>query len=140
MPFLGFDHIDTRVASLAAVERFYDALMPRLGLTRKRYAHVDDRGDWHDVSSDRPYNTVEYAEERRDGRAARFIGFIQDPSMRPVATRIAFIVEPESLEEWTATLHGMGARNVEPSADLQAYPAIFFEDPAGTRLEVCARR
>jgi len=29
--FLGFDHADVRVASLAAVEAFYDALMPELG-------------------------------------------------------------------------------------------------------------
>ena len=63
MAFLGFDHIDTRVRSLAAVEGFYDRLMPKLGLTRKRLAHVDARGDWHDVSEERPYNTVEYAEE-----------------------------------------------------------------------------
>ncbi|MBV9272092.1 MAG: glyoxalase [Candidatus Eremiobacteraeota bacterium] len=139
MRFLGFDHVDTRVASLAAVEPFYDRLMPKLGLTQKRYAYVDGAGDWHDASADRPYNTVEYSEIRDDGRAACFIGFIEDPAMHPVATRIAFIVERASLPSWVEDLRAMGARKVEPSSDLSAYPAIFFEDPAGTRLEICGR-
>ena len=135
---MGFDHVDTRVASLAHVEPFYDALMPKLGLPKKRYAHVDEAGDWHDPSPERPYNTVEYIEERQDG-AGRFIGFIEDRAMRPVSTRIAFRVERASLTGWLGVLVAMGARNVEPSADLDAYPAIFFEDAAGTRLEICAR-
>lgn len=137
MKFLGFDHIDTRVRSLRAVEGFYDELMPRLGLTRKRFAHVDAGGDWHDVSEERPYNTVEYAEESTGG-PARFIGFIEDPKMQPVATRIAFRAERGSLPEWESILRSIGARHVELSADLEAYPAIFFEDACGTRLELHA--
>lgn len=139
MRFMGFDHVDTRVTSLAAVEPFYDELMPKLGLTNKRFAYVDERGDWHGASAERPYNTVEYIEEREDGAAGRFIGFIEDRAMHPVATRIAFRVDRASLTGWIGVLTALGARNVEPSADLEAYPAIFFEDAAGTRLEICAR-
>ena len=137
MAFLGFDHIDTRVRSLAAVEEFYDRLMPKLGLTRKRFAHVDAQGDWHDVSEERPYNTVEYAEESADS-PARFIGFIEDPNMQPVATRIAFRVQRGSLAEWETTLRSIGAQRIELSADPETYPAIFFEDASGTRLELHA--
>lgn len=137
MAFLGFDHIDTRVRSLAAVEEFYDLLMPKLGLTRKRFAHVDARGDWHDVSEERPYNTVEYAEEST-GSPARFIGFIEDPTMQPVATRIAFRVPRGSVAEWETTLRSIGAQHIELSADPETYPAIFFEDASGTRLELHA--
>lgn len=139
MEFLGFDHIDTRVRSLKAVEGFYDELMPRLGLTRKHLAHVDANGDWHDPSEDRPYNTVEYAEEPNGERPACFIGFIEDARMQPVATRIAFRVKRETLPAWESTLRSLGAANVEFSEDMDAYPAIFFEDACGTHLELCAR-
>ena len=44
--FMGFDHVDVRVSSLELVEKFYDRLMPLLGLTRKRTAFVDSDGEW----------------------------------------------------------------------------------------------
>lgn len=138
MKFLGFDHIDTRVRSLRAVERFYDELMPNLGLSHKRFAHVDAGGDWHDASDDRPYNAIEYTEQPDGEHAVRFIGFIEDPQMEPVATRIAFRVPRGSLPEWERVLRSIGAERVELSADPQAYPAIFFEDACGTRLELHA--
>jgi hypothetical protein len=37
-------------------------------------------------------------------------------------------------------LEDAGACNIEPSAEMSAYPAVFFEDPAGTKLELVARR
>ena len=43
--FMGFDHVDVRVSSLELVEKFYDRLMPLLGLTRKRTAFVDSDGE-----------------------------------------------------------------------------------------------
>src|SRR5690348_11345192 len=112
--------------------------MPKLGLTRKRFAHVDAAGDWHDVSEERPYNTVEYAEEPDGEQPVRFIGFIEDPQMQPVATRIAFRVTRGSLAEWERILRSIGAGHVELSADPEAYPAIFFEDACGTHLELHA--
>jgi hypothetical protein len=42
------------------------------------------------------------------------------------------------LPEWDRVLREIGAREVELS-DEASYPAIFFTDPLGTRLEVCAR-
>jgi catechol 2,3-dioxygenase-like lactoylglutathione lyase family enzyme len=139
--FHGFDHIDMRVRSLSAVETFYDALLPKLGLTRKHHAHVDARGEWHEPSDAKPYNAAEYYEELKIGAASFFIGVIEDPSMRPTATRVAFrIANRAELDGWERDLVSLGAVQVEPSADMEAYPAIFFEDPAGTRLELCARR
>jgi catechol 2,3-dioxygenase-like lactoylglutathione lyase family enzyme len=137
--FLGFDHIDTRVRCLAAVEPFYDLLMPKLGLPNKRKAHVDRKGDWHDPSDERPYNTVEYYEERVEGRAVGFIGFVEDQDMAPTLTRIAFrIATPGELGRWLEFLKSIGAVNIEESAS-ENYPALFFEDPAGTKLEICSR-
>ena len=138
--FLGFDHVDTRVRSLAAVEPFYDRLMARLGLPRKKHSYVDEAGDWHALDAGRQYNVAEYFEEPQPGRAVFFIGFIEDAAMKPVLTRIAFRVPaPIDVDFWLTFLREIGAANIEPSSSLQEYPAIFFEDPAGTKLEVVAR-
>jgi catechol 2,3-dioxygenase-like lactoylglutathione lyase family enzyme len=142
MPFLGYDHVDARVPSIARVEPFYDRLMPELYLAEKRYAHVSADGEWHDVSDERPYNAVEYHEEAPapGDRASFFIGFIEDPATVPTSTRIAFRIPCEAdLIHWHAMLLAIGARAIEWS-DGEDYPAIFFEDPCGTKLEVCARR
>ena len=137
--FAGFDHLDCRVRSLAAVESFYDALMPELGLSRKRFSYVDDAGDWHEASADHRYNTIEFFEEAQPDRATFFMGIIERPDHVPGATRIAFRVERARLMELEAFLREIGARNVERSDDFEAYPAIFFDDPGGTKLEVVAR-
>jgi hypothetical protein len=137
--FLGFDHIDTRVRSLRDVEVFYDKLMPELGLLQKRLAHVDERGDWHDPSDARPYNTVEYYEAATPEKVGCFIGFIEDAKMIPNSTRIAFRVLEPALDRWHSFLSSIGAVNIERSASAE-YPALFFEDPSGTKLEVVARR
>ena len=134
--FLGFDHIDTRVASLALVEGFYDRLMPLLGLTRKRKMFVDDEGTWLDADHDGRYNTVEYYTPPGRGETTFFIGFIERADHAPTLTRIAFRVAPGSLQDWLTLLHDLGARKIEPSEDMDAYPAIFFEDPGGTKLEL----
>jgi catechol 2,3-dioxygenase-like lactoylglutathione lyase family enzyme len=139
--FLGFDHIDTRVKSLAAVEPFYDRLTAELGLPRKKHSYVDEAGDWHELDAGRQYNVAEYFEEPQPDRAVFFIGFIEDPAMRPVLTRIAFRVPaPLDVDHWVRFLGEIGALNIEPSSSIEEYPAIFFEDPAGTKLEVAARK
>jgi hypothetical protein len=137
--FLGFDHIDARVRSLPAVEPFYDLLLPALGLVHKTHSNVDDRGEWSDAAPGAAYNVSEYAEEQQPGRAPRFLGIIEDRAMTPVATRIAFALASDAdLVRWRERLTEMGAVNVEPSAGSE-YPALFFEDPSGTKLELCAR-
>lgn len=138
--FEGFDHIDCRVASLAAVEAFYAALMPELGLPVRRYSHVDQAGNWHEPSEARPYNAVEFFETPQAGRAAFFIGIIERPDHVAGATRIAFRVSAARMREIESRLAAMGALNVERDDDIEAYPAIFFQDPAGTQLELVARR
>jgi catechol 2,3-dioxygenase-like lactoylglutathione lyase family enzyme len=139
--FLGFDHIDVRVRSLALVEDFYDAIMPLLGLQRKTFAYIDPDGEWHDTDAGEHYVAVEYFEMAGPGAVERFIGFVEDPAMVPTSTRIAFhVADIAELVAWEAVLLENGARAVEYSADMHSYPALFFEDPAGTKLELCARR
>jgi len=139
--FFGFDHVDTRVRSLSQVEPFYDRLMARLGLPRKKHSFVDEAGEWHALSAGQKYNVAEYYEEVQPGHASFFIGLIEDPAMKPTKTRIAFRVEsPGELPLWEEFLHEIGARNIERGEFVDDYPAIFFEDPAGTRLEIAARK
>ncbi|MBV8223455.1 MAG: hypothetical protein JO293_08860 [Candidatus Eremiobacteraeota bacterium] len=139
--FRGFDHIDTRVPSLARVEPFYDRLMTALGLPRKTHSFVDAAGDWHELTPGQAYNVTEYYEDVQPDRASFFIGFIEDPAMTPTKTRIAFRVKsPAELPKWELLLREMGACKIERSESMDDYPAIFFEDPAGTMLEIVARK
>jgi catechol 2,3-dioxygenase-like lactoylglutathione lyase family enzyme len=138
--FLGIDHIDLRVPSLAAVEGFYDALLPKLGLAKKSYSIVDALGEWSDASAER-YNVAEWFEEREDGeRPQAFFGVIEDADMSIVRTRVAFAVASRAdVHRWAEELPGLGAREVELSDDGVRYVAVFFTDPLGTRLEIVAR-
>jgi len=141
LQFEGFDHIDMRVPSLAKAQRFYDKLMPALGLSVQRFAHVDAAGDWKDVGETTPCNVLEYYSAPAAGAASFFLGVIEDAGMQPTSTRIAFRLSSLSrLEEMGASLPGMGALSVERSADWETYPAVFFEDPCGTKLELCCRK
>jgi catechol 2,3-dioxygenase-like lactoylglutathione lyase family enzyme len=140
MEFLGYDHVDCRVRSLAAVEAFYDKLMPELGLSSRREMHVDAEGEWFPASPEKPCNTVEYYEPPRQDRARFFMGVIEWPEHRPTQSRIAFRVTHERMFALEAALRKMGAINVQRSEDMEQYPAVFFEDPDGTKLEIVARR
>lgn len=139
--FFGFDHVDTRVRSLGAVEAFYDKLMPELGLPDKDCHVVSADGEWRRAEAGERYNTVEYHEQRSDGQPAHFMGIIEDPSMQPVLTRIAFRIGSEisGLGRWITFLRSIGACNIEPCSSFDDWPAVFFEDPAGTKLEIVAR-
>ena len=138
MPFLGIDHVDLRVPALGAVEAFYDAFFTGLGLTRKKYSIVSFGGaSWNDATPD-DYNTVEWYEEDVHGRPAGFFGVIEEVGAPPARGRIAFTVTLESLDDWVRVLPELGAREIERSDD-ESYPAVFFTDPLGTRLEVVAR-
>jgi hypothetical protein len=138
--FLGFDHVDVRVPAISAVEPFYDQFMPRVGLSVKRFAFVDDQGEWFDADDKRGYNTVEYHEQTPSGLRGNFIGFIERRNTPATLTRIAFLVERDALEGWIDVLDEIGAQQIERSADMEAYPAIFFEDPVETKLELTARK
>lgn len=138
--FEGIDHVDCRVRSLAVVEAFYDSLMPELGLVRKRRMHVDSEDEWHQVDDAHPCNVVEYYEADREDRTTYFVGFIERHDHPPSRTRIAFRVGRARLFEIEALLPLWGACDVMRSSAMDSYPAIFFDDPGGTKLELVAPR
>ena len=43
------------------------------------------------------------------------------------------------MNELIALLGRIGAVNIELSETMETYPAVFFEDPAGTKLELIGR-
>jgi catechol 2,3-dioxygenase-like lactoylglutathione lyase family enzyme len=140
MKLLGLDHADIRVPSLAAVEGFYDAILPALGLSRKMASHVGPDGEWYDLDASRPANAIEYCTPLDPSSIGWFVGFIEDEGTVPTATRIALALESEAdLAAVEKIVRDAGARVVERSTDA-GYPALFFQDPVGTRLEFCARR
>lgn len=139
--FTGWVEPLTRALSLRAVEAFYDALMPELGLSVKKYSHVDSSGDWHNVDEHRCANVVEYFEAPDGPSQPRFIGFIEDATMEPTATRIAFRIDGNDFERMKRFVASIGALRIEESTDPEydTYSALFFEDPGGTKLEFAAR-
>ena len=139
MAFRGVDHVDLRVPVLGVVEAFYDSFFARLGLTRKTYAKVEFGGASWNEGTPESYNAVEYHEEGVSGRPPHFFGVIEEVGSQPSRGRIAFTVDDAMLDDWANALPSLGAREIERSDD-EGYPAVFFTDPLGTRLEVCARR
>jgi catechol 2,3-dioxygenase-like lactoylglutathione lyase family enzyme len=119
-----FDHIDLRVPELEAVREFYGALLPRLGFTQDM-----NIPDWLQYNS------------QGDG-PTEFFGVTQSPGHTPNENRIAFWASSiAEVDEIAQELREIGARNIEgPShEDSEDYYGVFFEDPAGNRLEVCHR-
>jgi catechol 2,3-dioxygenase-like lactoylglutathione lyase family enzyme len=135
---LGIDHVDMRVPALVAVEKFYDAFAERLGLVEKRYSKVGFGGSSWEDGTPEDYNAVEYYAEAVPGKARVFFGVIEEADAQPAKSRVAFAVAEHELDEWERVLPGIGAREIERGDP--SYPAVFFTDPLGTRLEVCARR
>ncbi|QJE94790.1 VOC family protein [Luteolibacter luteus] len=111
-------HIDLRVPDLAAVDAFYRALLPALGFTEE-----EDIEGWLQFRSP-------------DG--SEFFGITASPGHQANQNRIAFWGESRAhIDRIAGIIQEHGARNIEgpaPYADI--YYALFFEDPAGTRLEV----
>ena len=96
--FAGFDHIDCRVRSLAAVEKsFYDALMPELGLAAQAAFHTSTM---RAIGTSVGGTPLQYDRVLRRGAARSrhvFHGIIERPDHVPGATRIAFRVERDAL-------------------------------------------
>jgi catechol 2,3-dioxygenase-like lactoylglutathione lyase family enzyme len=119
-----FDHIDLRVPNVARVEAFYRQLLPALGFTRDLTIP-----EWlqYYASGDGP---------------TEFFGITESPAHVPNENRIAFWASTiEEVDKLARLLHEIGAQNIEGPAydEGPGYYAVFFEDPAGNRLELCHR-
>ena len=141
MRLTGLDHADIRVRSIAAVEAFYDAVLPALGLPVKTPAHVAADGEWHDVSPDRPPNAVEYHSTAEKGARYWFVGFIEDESTAAVgdAHRVRARRRVRAGPRWKRCCAPPAHTRARAVGKRIGIRPIFFEDPVGTRLpEICA--
>jgi catechol 2,3-dioxygenase-like lactoylglutathione lyase family enzyme len=120
-----FDHVDLRVPDLARVSDFYRALLPALGFTQDLTVP-----DW-----------LQYYAQGEG--ATEFFGVTESRAHRPNENRIAFWASSVAEVNDIARMLGeIGAQNIEgPGYEEGSAPyyAVFFEDPAGNRLEVCYR-
>jgi catechol 2,3-dioxygenase-like lactoylglutathione lyase family enzyme len=118
-----FDHVDLRVASLAAAGPFYRTLLPALGFTLR----VDIEG-WLQF-------------EAEGEGATEFFGVTEDVAHVPNRTRLAFwAVSTARVDELALLLNEIGARAIEgPGFEADNYYAVYFEDPSGNRLEIVHR-
>ena len=109
---------------MVEVSPFYEALLPALGFTRRV-----------EVSGWLQYESVE-------GGPAAFFGVTESPGHVANENRIAFWAESVAeMERMAEVAVRAGARNVEgPMLYEPGYHAVFFEDPAGNRLEICNRQ
>jgi catechol 2,3-dioxygenase-like lactoylglutathione lyase family enzyme len=126
--FAGYDHIDARVRDLASARRFYDVLMPELGL-------VDV------VAID---GGTEYYEQARAGYARRFFGIHEDPAHQPNDCRICLAAEtPADVDRLAKIVQRAGGSAIEGPEipySSEKYYAVFFKDPSGNALEIAYRR
>lgn len=118
-----FDHIDLRVARMAEVAPFYEAVLPALGFARD--ARIE--------------NWLQF--EAADSDVTEFFGVTESPDHVANQTRIAFWAESVSeVDRLSEVVQRAGACNVEGPLHYEpGYYAVFFEDPCGNRLEVCHR-
>lgn len=119
-----FDHIDLRAPSLSAITPFYRRLLPALGFTEEATI-----AGW-----------LQFC--RAGDGPTEFFGIIESPTHRANENRIAFWAEStEEVDRLATLIREIGALHIEgPGYDEgPGYYALFFEDPAGNRLEVCHR-
>lgn len=121
-----FDHIDLRVADMAAAQEFYGQLLPALGFS---VACGDDECRAYQAPGDKP---------------EAFFCFTAEANHPPNENRIAFWAESVAeLERLAEVVRAAGGRNLEGPELCRDYSpgyyAVFFEDPSGNKLEICFR-
>lgn len=122
LPFI-YSHVDVRVRDRGRAVAFYDDLLAVLGLRR---SETKPEHEW-----------ISYS--RHDG-TEQWFAFIEDTTMRPADSRIAFAASAREVVDRAADVaRALEARNIEGPEEAYGpdYYAVFFEDLDGNKLEVC---
>jgi catechol 2,3-dioxygenase-like lactoylglutathione lyase family enzyme len=119
-----FGHIDLRVRDLAEAERFYDSLLPALGLTERYHGET-----WKVWAATDP--------------GTAYFGVTESAGHIANENRIAFSVpSAEDVERVAAIARDAGAAELTGPKEMPygpGYYATFFADPSDNRLEVYYR-
>jgi catechol 2,3-dioxygenase-like lactoylglutathione lyase family enzyme len=124
-----FSHVDLRVRDRVQATAFYDAILNLLGAAKFEGAKFTTWSVPDDADPER--------------RPNEWFGIVEDPTMTPGPSRIAFLAPSRGTVDAIATyLPAIGARAVEMPHEAYgpSYYACFFEDPDGNKLEVFAER
>jgi catechol 2,3-dioxygenase-like lactoylglutathione lyase family enzyme len=122
-----FDHIDLRVADVAAARPFYDVFLKAFGFRGQRQSNGD---------------IVYYRFAER--RVQEAVALIEAAGHVANDVRLAFHAgSPEDVDRIATVARDAGARSFEAPTwcpeIADRYYAAFFEDPSGNRLEVVCR-
>ena len=122
-----FDHIDLRVAQVAAAQPFYDAFLKAFGFRGRKQSNGD---------------IIYY--RLADRRVQEAVALIEAVGHIANDVRLAFhAVSPQDVDRISSIARDAGARSFEAPAwcpeIADGYYAAFFEDPSGNRLEVVSR-
>ncbi len=121
-----FGHMDLRVPDLDAALRFYDALLPALGLTERYHGEA-----WKVWATTEPLPGTAY------------FAITESREHVPNENRIAFWApSPADVDAVAAVVHRAGGRDVsgpKPMPYGPDYYAVFFADPSANRFEVYYR-
>jgi predicted enzyme related to lactoylglutathione lyase len=115
-------HIDIHVRDITATRRLFDALMPAVGY-ELRSADTDYVSYWRN--------------QRRPS-----LGFIVEGDCGSGMMRVAFAVATNAAVDAAAGIaRENGAQNIEGPSTFPEYDpdyyALFFEDTAGNKFEIC---
>lgn len=118
--------MDLRVRDMETALRFYGAVLPAVGFTKKS---GDD--EW-----------MSYTAEG-EGKP-EFFGFTADADHKPNGTRISFWADThEEVDRVAEVVKKAGGKVLEGPETCHEYTpnyyAFFFEDPDGNKLEICCR-
>jgi catechol 2,3-dioxygenase-like lactoylglutathione lyase family enzyme len=121
------DHIDLRVADVAAARPFYDAFLKAFGFRGQRQTNGD---------------IIYYRFAER--RVQEAVALIEATGHVANEVRLAFHASnPDDVDRISAIAVNAGARAFEAPQwcpeIAERYYAAFFEDPSGNRLEVVCR-
>jgi catechol 2,3-dioxygenase-like lactoylglutathione lyase family enzyme len=75
-----------------------------------------------------------------DGDGGRIEMLCHDAPPLPAPHHLAFVVDPGAFDETVTRLRDAGATVGEPSTNPFGDRLLFFEDPAGNRAQIVARR
>ena len=122
-----FGHIDLRVTSMADGRPFYSALLPELGFTDEYPG-----GEWLGWAA------------AGELPSAAYFAITEDAEHTPNANRIAFwAADREKVDRVADLVRSIGATVTGGPREYPEYGgtyyAVYFEDPAGNKLEVVYR-
>ena len=112
--------------------------MPGTGPSRKRSRTSTTPAIGTNAPAEHTYNAIEFLKTRSRTEPHVFVGFIERCDHVP-ARRVSLFASTRPHVGIESFLQRLARATSNAPRTSMAYPAIFFEDPSGTKLELVAR-